>query len=296
MFRFSGDECQYCKQKLNENDDIVVCPDCGAPYHRDCYNKSGVCVRVDLHTNGEAYKSSDTESNENVLIPCPRCGEYNDENSHFCKNCGFVLRQGGPSFRGVIIDSPYMYDEEQEIEDGVTAGDLAKYIGQNSGYFISKYKKMKDRGLPISFNFSAMFFNYMYLIYRKSFVFGIIIMLVLGVLNLPSTFVSLSSVVGTATIPGFAFLTSDFVERMASISIYTDTLSWLIRITIAVFFNWFYMKAVIKKVKNLKNLYGSDFESVAQKSGGVLGRKIILILFAVYFGIILFSELSILLF
>ena len=33
-------------------DDIVVCPDCGAPYHRACYEKQGGCVYADKHGTG----------------------------------------------------------------------------------------------------------------------------------------------------------------------------------------------------------------------------------------------------
>ena len=33
-----------CGKPLTLQDDIVVCPDCGAPYHRDCYEKLGRCI------------------------------------------------------------------------------------------------------------------------------------------------------------------------------------------------------------------------------------------------------------
>ena len=43
MFNFKGCNCVACRQPLKPEDDIVVCPDCGAPYHRACYEKLGHC-------------------------------------------------------------------------------------------------------------------------------------------------------------------------------------------------------------------------------------------------------------
>ena len=41
--------CPKCGQKFNENDDIVVCPECGTPEHRSCYLEEGNCVNLSLH-------------------------------------------------------------------------------------------------------------------------------------------------------------------------------------------------------------------------------------------------------
>ena len=294
MFRYENEQCQYCHETFCEQDDVVVCPECGSPYHRDCYKQSGACVRVDLHESGESYKSKEKEATVQeeikLEIKCPNCQALNDINKEVCDNCGFILKQP-QSFKEVMVFDPYAFDENQELDEGVTAGDVSKYLGQNSGYFISKYNRMKKTRNPISFNFAAFFFNYMYLIYRKGFVLGIILALILGVLNLPTTFVAMSTLTENIQMPQFAFLTSEFVERMTNVSVYTDTLVWLIEISIALFFNWFYMKSVIKKVKSMKKIYGNDYSAVAAKNGGVLGRKIIIILFAIYFGLVFLMQL-----
>ena len=41
MPKYYGCPCEGCGKPLTLQDDIVVCPDCGAPYHRDCYEKLG---------------------------------------------------------------------------------------------------------------------------------------------------------------------------------------------------------------------------------------------------------------
>mgnify|MGYP000169958290 CR=1 FL=1 len=41
MPKYYGCPCEGCGKPLTLQDDIVVCPDCGAPYHRTCYEKNG---------------------------------------------------------------------------------------------------------------------------------------------------------------------------------------------------------------------------------------------------------------
>ena len=44
MPKYYGCPCEGCGKPLTLQDDIVVCPDCGAPYHRTCYEKLGRCI------------------------------------------------------------------------------------------------------------------------------------------------------------------------------------------------------------------------------------------------------------
>ena len=44
MPKYYGCPCEGCGKPLTLQDDIVVCPDCGAPYHRVCYEKLGQCI------------------------------------------------------------------------------------------------------------------------------------------------------------------------------------------------------------------------------------------------------------
>ena len=38
---WKGHKCVSCHKLFKEGDDIVVCPECGAPYHRACYAAEG---------------------------------------------------------------------------------------------------------------------------------------------------------------------------------------------------------------------------------------------------------------
>ena len=45
MSRYTGEKCLICSQDFKEDDDVVVCPECGTPYHKDCYKEKGSCVK-----------------------------------------------------------------------------------------------------------------------------------------------------------------------------------------------------------------------------------------------------------
>ncbi|MBQ7654597.1 MAG: hypothetical protein IJS17_05950 [Clostridia bacterium] len=37
--RYENEKCSFCGETFKEDDKIVVCPECGAPHHKDCYEK-----------------------------------------------------------------------------------------------------------------------------------------------------------------------------------------------------------------------------------------------------------------
>jgi len=52
MIDYSGQVCLVCKEAFSAEDDIVVCPECGTPYHRHCYREQGKCINTPLHESG----------------------------------------------------------------------------------------------------------------------------------------------------------------------------------------------------------------------------------------------------
>ena len=59
MTRYTGNHCPVCEQAFTDTDDIVVCPDCGTPYHRDCWKKVGACMHRSEHAAGFEWQPGD---------------------------------------------------------------------------------------------------------------------------------------------------------------------------------------------------------------------------------------------
>ena len=66
--RFLNQNCPVCNEKFNEGDEIVVCPDCGTPHHRNCYNSLGECKNKTLHNENFSYKVQEESNKIDILI------------------------------------------------------------------------------------------------------------------------------------------------------------------------------------------------------------------------------------
>lgn len=89
---FTGNICPGCNDTFKEDDDIVVCPECGTPQHRECYEKENCCVNSHLHSEEYKWegiqKAKPVSQPEADTIPCPNCGIDNPRGSQVCRNCG----------------------------------------------------------------------------------------------------------------------------------------------------------------------------------------------------------------
>ncbi len=152
--RYDGNICDGCKQPLQENDDIVVCPECATPQHRECYDEKGQCVNAHLHAEGFEWKGkiktkrsilSSTLSNkdkEGDDIICPNCKQPNPPGSTGCKNCLMKF-----TMFGVNVVEQAQKQERKEAESSdvqpespqVQENDILKYeapfkIGEGDGF------------------------------------------------------------------------------------------------------------------------------------------------------------------
>ena len=53
----SNVKCGICDKIFQEQDDVVYCPDCGAPAHRSCWQQEGECIYADRHGGGFRWRS-----------------------------------------------------------------------------------------------------------------------------------------------------------------------------------------------------------------------------------------------
>lgn len=98
--RYSDYKCDGCEKVFTDTDDIVVCPECATPQHRECYNNNGGCVNSYLHSEGfqwqgekqptekitEEVKEAPTETKNDLI--CPNCQHPNPHGSTACQRCG----------------------------------------------------------------------------------------------------------------------------------------------------------------------------------------------------------------
>lgn len=114
--KYTGNVCAGCNQLMNDEDDIVVCPECGTPQHRECYDKEGKCVNAHLHAENYSWQGiTKTETplapEKKVTIPCPNCGYENEKGATVCKHCGMKFTLFGMN----VVDAMHQQEEMQNL-------------------------------------------------------------------------------------------------------------------------------------------------------------------------------------
>ncbi len=111
--RYKDIECSACSKKFDDNSDVVVCPVCGAPHHRECWIAAGKCAHEAEHASGyhwefpqipiendEDKKTTDEpeqiigdffENGEGVVM-CQNCHAPNYSNDMYCRVCHAPLK------------------------------------------------------------------------------------------------------------------------------------------------------------------------------------------------------------
>lgn len=223
MTRYTGNHCPVCEQAFTDTDDIVVCPDCGTPYHRDCWKKVGACMHRSEHAAGfewqpeigpEAVKAAHEAT-------CPNCGTRNTPGAARCSHCGCplprseadsadaakpeeqvpiyardpaALRQDRSAAPGPHIET-YSADREggiyrreigpEDTIDGIKAKDWAAYVGRSPMYYLMQFFRMSETKQKVTLSLSAFLFGPAYLFYRKMWKQGLLATLVMVVLSIP---------------------------------------------------------------------------------------------------------------
>lgn len=217
---FNNEFCPVCSKQFNSSDDIVVCPVCGTPHHRACYESAGHCINEEKHAEGyewrhtgtdEAYVPSFNRINRPPVTSdktvCPVCGRENPSEEPVCLNCGARLYNGsaapqnmqgapftpfGPEPQGmpnVVSILP------TDTVGGHSVADTAEFIQQNSQTYIPKFFRMERTGSRFSMNWAAFIFGAYWFLYRKMAMVGVILMLISTIVPIACTTTRVQDVV-----------------------------------------------------------------------------------------------------
>lgn len=166
-------KCPVCERFLKSEDDIVVCPKCGAPYHRACYFEKGSCIFIDLHEKNEAWKPAFTEppqapdtASEPKDKICPRCGRINAHSALFCDICSFSL-SGSPqehqnsAYNREMPPNPYRdNDPYSQAPFGGSPYQQNPYgqnpYGQQQGPYQPPFNGAPMGGMPMTFGIDPL--------------------------------------------------------------------------------------------------------------------------------------------
>lgn len=285
MYQFTGCPCSVCGKPLTDTDDIVVCPDCGAPYHRTCYEKQGACVYADKHGSFEWMPPASARPQRK----CPNCGALNPESAERCDHCGYffaneqnmppradAFRQAQQSSAGGF-NYARLYQEAQsgpwqssaassavEPIDGISGDDWAAYIGPAGQAYLRDFVRMQRYGRKTSICFSALLFGPLYFFYRKAWKPAFAFLAVDVLLNLPAL-LELLVISESSIAPAISSSSLILMAQIASI------LSFVVMVISGMFAKYFYRRSAAERIRRIE----ADFpekdkrEAVLRAQGGV---------------------------
>ncbi|HHX57088.1 MAG TPA: hypothetical protein GX710_03635 [Clostridiales bacterium] len=301
MFDYSGNKCIVCDEKFTNKSDIVVCPECGTPYHRECYDEKGTCINERLHEeNGSWRAERELEKKKAERVICKNCAHKNSTHSKYCEKCGIDLSLdvvkieeirpnssgGSIGMLGLNLGDRFCgFNPKEEIE-GVTVEELADFIGTNTYYYLPLFKRMSETGKKWSLNASCLFFSDFYFANRKMYAFWIFALLFSFAISIPSLMLNLSEVEMTNNIVANINFESEIFK---GVSMICNLLSYAFRISMCVFGNWFYYKFAISKIKKIKLKTNSINAQKSQiKATGGVGLMNMVLNLVLYFALIFF--------
>ena len=287
MADFIGSKCPVCQVGFTQEDEIVVCPHCGAPHHRNCYKETGHCHFESEHESGFEWRSEKECANKKK---CLNCGAMNGEDVSSCINCGKSLEEekfedggeeeepqrdwlgDGRGFTGVYsIGASASAHLDSEKIDGVPVGDIRKFVGRAGEYYVPIFYTLKKLGRSMSLNFMAMIFHGMWFCSRKMYgrgLFMIVLMLVAYAVR-AMTMVAVPELAETTLFSDPSLFTSKV--SLMTLYVIANVVQYGVIIVSGLFGNKMYMETSIKRVKriNAKSQNADQFNKKLANKGSV---------------------------
>lgn len=296
MFFYEGYSCPVCQKPFSDTDDIVTCPDCGAPHHRACWKENARCFYADTHNTPEQWSrekavtpsEAPTHDTENSHI-CSHCGTKNSAFAEFCSHCGRDLdaeewqssHQQPPHFGGEYreyrpFSAPMQENFINDSEDieGIKARDLRTFVGQNAHYYLPRFKKLSKRDTAVSWNWAAFLLTPYWLWYRKQYLYGTLVLL-FEILQTFCTAFFLYGYLGASAVTGYADLAALMQQHVGDpvffrwelVILLCSVIQLLIRFFFGIVGNYLYLRVAKKRIEKWKTENGSDF-TLSRLGGG----------------------------
>lgn len=277
--------CAACDKPFDGDSDIVICPECGAPHHRECWKAAGQCACADKHAEGYEWeparivigstkKATVTETAaadnaaEDERVTCPICGKETAKSEKYCERCGYYLahdREGAyAEDQFAEFEELFDFDKSEPIE-GVPAGDVKRFVGGMWMYYIPRFIRMSRRKGSLTFNFTAFLMHGLWFISRKMYAVGVLLTLLMsGISCYQVYFYSVSE-----------NLTGERLLLFTSLYFLVSGIEFLVMILSGIFGNKMYMKFCAKKIKKINakasamHATANEFNEAVEEEGGV---------------------------
>ena len=152
--KYTGSVCDGCGLVLKEDDDVVVCPECGTPQHRECYKKENRCVNYHRHSENFEWTGSfspmpapaENKATQEEMLPCPSCGHLNPRDAKRCESCSMKLIVFGMNLAEATEEQKPERHSSEELPDYKAPFTL----GQGDGFNNSEENEQTPPQMPFT--------------------------------------------------------------------------------------------------------------------------------------------------
>lgn len=275
MYDFTGQNCPICKRPLSADADIVVCPICGAPYHRSCYEVRGACAYEDKHSEGFEWKPAQLHTEaapaENrptaAENPAPNAASQNGQPAKDRLDFDYSQLYGNsytpPESSSQATDGYAPAIDPNSTVEGIPVSDWSAFIGKSHYIYLMLFKQMELLHRRAAVSFSATLFGPFYFIYRKAWKPAITFTLLELITSIPSILYILC----LSESPFTTGISADFVYRLSAAA---GVLNFAFVILRGLYGFHFYKNSCISKIQQIRAQYPDDTkrEYVLRAQGG----------------------------
>lgn len=267
--KYIGKICAFCGSEFTDSDDVVVCPECGSPHHRKCYEQAGKCANIELHTE---------KFNWNMVNVMPVSDTSDEKNE---------LNEGIPETEDTAEVRRF-----KELSEGISESEysaeicrlkeLIFFTKSNIGYYLPIFSRMVCNEIKASVNLIGFIFPSAYFANRKMW-FWAVLSSILSVILLVPVIISILATNGSyisADVVNMLKTNSGFINSLIEVA---NTADFIIRLFFCLFANRLYYKFALKKIQNIKSKTGGNI-STAQLilNGGTNPLNIVLIMIIIF--------------
>lgn len=233
---FLGKHCPVCRGAFKENDNVVVCPECGTPHHRECYAKENKCGLESYHAagfvwNGYLPDEEIPKQTEEIKIDIEKNGADPTDNINIDPNAGFIKH----------------LDDSEIGDDGVSMKELMAYTSRSLFHYAQAFMVIRGwngiKKRKTFFNISSGLFVPIFQFYRKMDLLGIIMTVVMLI---PSLIMALSG--------------SNF-ENNPAFYYFFNFLSIAEQILLCLFGDYLYYRHAVRKIRSIREKYKGNTNS-----------------------------------
>ncbi len=274
MSRFTDKLCPVCRSQFKDNDDVVVCPQCGTPHHRACYNENGSCGVEQYHAEGFIWNGKlpdeKTEQQESAAQQAayeqPAQPQNTDPHHSELPNYAPINDFTKDEAEAPENFNPYfdMYKKIRELtsdekrgEDGVSSKELCHFAGKSvvhysqafSAFRVGVPKNGKIQPVKAFLNFCSGFFAPIHQFYRRMDVLAIALLLLSAVTSMPEILLLYDEQYANIV------FSAETVKMLNNLTTVCGIINFAEMMLLCIFGDYIYYKFAVRKIKKIRAAY-----------------------------------------